>query len=177
MPARRNSKRPPLFLLRPSDPAMTDLKLIALDAEDLAILSAHLQDAVLNMADMTYLPREHRFAAVLNRFDWAAALPAGRRKPRRLRRRTALRFERVNAARLLGIDVKARDRVLSLLAIQFEASTFPAGAVTLHFAGGAAIRLEVECIEAELRDLGAVWSARSIPDHGKGGAGSEEGGA
>ncbi len=156
---------------------MTDLKLIALDAEDLAILSAHLQDALLNVADMTYLPREHRFAAVLNRFDWVAALPAGKRKPRRQRRRTALRFERVGAAKLLGIDVKAVDRVLSLLAIQFESSTFPAGSVTLQFAGGAAIRLEVECIEAELRDLGAVWSARSVPDHGKGATGSEGGGA
>ena len=147
---------------------MTDLKLIALDAEDLSILSAHLQDAVLKISDMTYLPREQRFAAVLNRFDWAATIPVGKRKPRRQRRRTALRLERVNGAQLLGIDMKAQDRVLSLLAIQFESSTFSAGAVTLHFADGAAIRLDVECIEAELRDLGAVWSARSTPDHATG---------
>ncbi len=154
---------------------MTDLKLIALDAEDLAILSAHLQDAVFTVADMTYLPHEHRFAAVLNRFDWAAALPAGKRKARRQRRRTALRFERVNAAQLHGIELKARERVLSLLAVQFEPGAFPAGVVMLHFAGGAAIRLEVECIEAELRDLGAVWSTRSKPDHGKDDRGSEGG--
>ena len=146
---------------------MTDLKLIALDAEDLAILSAHLQDAVLKVSDMAYLPRERRFAAVVNRFDWAAALPAGEHESRRQRRRTALRFDRVVAAQLQGIDTKAASRVLSLLAIQFESAALPAGAVVLHFAGGAAIRLEVECIEAELRDLGAVWSTRSTPDHAK----------
>ena len=56
--------------------------------------------------------------------------------------------------------------MLSLLAIQFEAGAMPAGAVTLVFAGGAAIRLEIDCIEAELRDLGAVWAAQSKPEHG-----------
>jgi hypothetical protein len=79
-----------------------------------------------------------------------------------------LRFERVVAAQLQGIDMKAESRVLSLLAIQFESKALPAGALTLQFAGGAAIRLEVECIEAELRDLGAVWSTRSTPDHANG---------
>ncbi len=156
---------------------MTDLKLIALDAEDLNILSAHLQDAVLKVADMAYLPREKRFAAVLNRFDWAAAIPAGKRKARRQRRRTALRFERVGGARLLGIDMKARDRVLALLAMEFQSTTFPAGEVTLHFAGGGAVRLEVECIEAELRDLDAVWATRSTPDHGEDEPGPKGGGA
>lgn len=147
---------------------MTDLKLIALDAEDLAVLSAHLQDAVLKVGDMAYLPRERRFAAVVNRFDWLAILSSGKSKRLPQRRRSALRFERVTAARLLGIDTAAKDRVLALLAVRYEAAVAPAGAVTLQFAGGAAIRLEVECIEAELRDLGAAWATRSTPDHGDG---------
>lgn len=159
------------------NPSMTDLKLIALDAEDLNILSAHLQDGVLKVADMAFLPRERRFAAILNRFDWAAALPSGKARGRRQRRRSALRFERVGSAALLGIDIKARDRVLSLLAIDFQSTTFPAGIVTLHFSGGAAIRLEVECIEAELRDLGAVWATRSKPEHSEDDTGSKGGGA
>lgn len=145
---------------------MTELKLIALDEEDLAILSAHLQDAVLKVADMAYQPRERRYAAVLNRFDWAAAVPPGRKRSQRLRRRAALRFERVTSAKLLGIDPRSKDRVLVLLAIQFESSAAPAGALTLHFSGGAAVRLEVECIEAALTDMGAAWAARSQPDHG-----------
>ena len=147
---------------------MTDLKLIALDAEDLAVLSAHLQDAVLKVQDMAWLQRERRFAALVSRFDWAAALSAGKRARKPQRRRAALRFERVTAARLQGIEPKAKDQVLVLLAIVFEAgAASPGGTVTLQFAGGAAIRLDVECIEAELRDLGAAWAARSRPDHGK----------
>ncbi|HZA01678.1 MAG TPA: DUF2948 family protein, partial [Hyphomicrobiaceae bacterium] len=64
-----------------------------------------------------------------------------------------------------GIDLEAKQDVLELLAIQFEETDAPAGAVTLVFAGGGAIRLEVECIEAELRDLGAAWKARCKPEH------------
>lgn len=145
---------------------MTDLKLIALDAEDLAVVSVHLQDAVFTVEDMAYLPRERRFAVVLNRFDWEGTLGGGKRAKRNRRRRTALRFDRVTAARLQKIDTKARDRVLSLLTIRFQPNVPPAGTATLLFAGGAAIQLDVECIEAELRDLGAAWSAKSRPDHG-----------
>jgi hypothetical protein len=144
---------------------MSDLKLIALDAEDLSVLSAHVQDAVLKVEEMAYLPRERRFVAILNRFDWNAALTVRRRASVRQRRRAALRFERVTAARLQGIDLKVKSRVLALLAVQFEAARPPGGAVTLLFAGGPAIRLDIECIEVELRDLGAVWAARSRPDH------------
>lgn len=144
---------------------MADLKLLAFDADDLAVVSAHLQDAVLQVADMAYLPKERRFAAIANRFDWAAATGAHGDKPALERRRTALRFERVLGARLQGIDLKAKRQVLSLLAVQFEEQDTPGGFITLIFAGGGAIRLTVECIECELRDLGAAWAARGQPVH------------
>lgn len=149
-----------------SDPNLTDLRLLALDAEDLEILSAHLQDAVIRVGDMAYLPREHRFAAVLNRFDWVNAVAdSSSAKPVNVRRNAAIRFERVLKAQLQGIDLKASKQALALLALQFEPGEAPAGAVTLIFAGGAAVRLEVECIEAELKDLGAAWAAKSRPAH------------
>ena len=99
---------------------------------------------------MAYLPRERRFAALLNRFDWAAAdgHRTGRkllRRTRLMRRRSALRFERVLGARLLNIDLKARSRVLSLLAIQFEPKTPPGGTVTLVFAGGGFLVIAPRC--------------------------------
>jgi Protein of unknown function (DUF2948) len=146
--------------------AMADLKLIALDAEDLAVVSAHLQDAILQVADLAYLPREKRFAAIANRFDWIDALKEGGGKDEALaRRRTALRFERVMGAKVHGIDLKNRSTVLSLLAIAFEPADEPEGDITLHFSEGRAIRLRVECIEAELKDLGPVWQASSRPEH------------
>jgi hypothetical protein len=145
---------------------MPELKLIALDAEDLAVISAHLQDAVLKVADIAYLPRERRFAAIGNRFDWSEAIKGAAGKSQEYtRRRTALRFERVLGAKLQGIDLGRKDAVLELLAVSFEPGEAPAGNATLHFAGGSAIRLEVECIEAELKDLGPVWRANSIPRH------------
>lgn len=145
---------------------MPDLKLIALDAEDLAIVSAHLQDAVLKVADMTFLPREKRFAVVANRFDWVDAIDSDAAADKHYaRRRAALRFERVLGAQVHGIDLKNKSSVVSLLAISFEPGEPPEGNVTLQFADGGAIRLHVECIETELRDLGPVWEAKSRPKH------------
>jgi hypothetical protein len=147
---------------------MPELKLIALDADDLAVISAHLQDALVKVGDIAYLPGERRFAALGNRFDWADALRDGGRPAEYVRRRSALRFERVLAAKVQGIDPTRKGQVLSLLTISFEPSGAPedpGGHVVLHFADGAAIRLQVECIEAELKDLGAVWRAKSMPQH------------
>lgn len=155
---------------------MTPLKLIALDAEDLAVVSAHLQDAVVRVGDMVYLPRQKRFAAVLNRFDWLGAVAAVQKglAPSGERRRAGLRVERVSKARLLGIDLKKRNAFQSLLAMTFVSAGAhdPAGCIRLDFAGGAAIELEVECIECELKDLGAAWRAKRVPDHG--GAGEDK---
>ena len=49
---------------------MTDLKLLALDTEDLEVISAHVQDAVVRVADMGYARGDRRFALLMNRFDW-----------------------------------------------------------------------------------------------------------
>jgi DUF2948 family protein len=142
---------------------MKPLKLIALDEEDLAVVSSHLQDAVMRVGDMVYQPSKKRFAALLNRFDWEAAQTGNSRDYKR--RRTALRFERVFGAQLRNVKPSAEERVLSLLAVRFEPEEAPGGKVTLTFSGGASIQLKVECIEAELKDLGPAWRTRSKPEH------------
>jgi hypothetical protein len=142
---------------------MEDLKLIALDPEDLRVISCHLQDAVLRVGDMAYLKGEKRFAAIANRFDWEQAAKENDATYRR--RRCAVRFERVMGAQVHGLDLKQKDTVLELLALGFEPAEEPSGTVTLLFAGGAAIRLRVECVEAELRDLGAAWRTHRKPEH------------
>lgn len=147
---------------------MSPLRLIALDADDLPIISAHLQDSVVKVGDATFLARQRRFVMLVNRFDWQTAMAgaeAGKKGALR-RLRSAVRFERVLAAQVHGIDLKAKAAVLSLLAIRFEPGEVPpAGIVTLVFAGDAAIRLEVECVEAELSDLGAAWRTKRRPEH------------
>lgn len=145
------------------------LKLAALDTEDLEILSAHLQDAVMRVGDIAYLPDQKRFALVLNRFDWEGA-SKGKGSDGKVqfeRRRAALRFDRVLSTQAQGIRQQAKGAVLNLLAIQFKETDAPEGYITLQFAGGGGIRLHVECIEAELKDLGPVWRAKRKPEHGE----------
>ncbi|WP_089176691.1 DUF2948 family protein [Bosea sp. AS-1] len=143
-----------------SDDAAEPLKLVALDADDLAIVSAHLQDAVLKAADIVYLPAEKRFALAARRFDWEGAVHGQRR-----RRLAALHFDRVLSVRSAKLDKNDTGKVLNLLAITFDQSDEPAGDVTLHFSEGAAIRLSVECVEAQMKDLGPVWEAVATPGH------------
>ena len=144
---------------------MPDLKLIAFDREDLSVVAAHLQDAVLKVGDMTFLPGEKRFAAIARRFDWWRAVDEKQRQMER--RQCGLRFERVLGAKVTGLDLKNRTEVLALLTVTFEANApdDPAGIVTLYFSGGGAVRLEVECLEAELKDLGPAWRAGAKPQH------------
>jgi hypothetical protein len=137
-----------------------NLKLVVLDADDLATVSAHLQDAVARVGDMAYLPGEKRFAMLVNRFDWTTA-----EAPEPVRKRAGFHFERVLSARMRGIDLARRDDVLNLLAVEFQEGEAPSGAVTLHFSGNGAIRLEVECLEAALSDLGPQWPAHQCPKH------------
>ncbi|QIB34512.1 DUF2948 family protein [Ancylobacter pratisalsi] len=157
---------------------MAGLKLIALDSEDLAVLSVHLQDAVVAVGDMTYLPKERRFALLANRFDWEKAIQAEAMAdpdaPPGLaaasvgpcvRRRAGLRFERVLGARLRGIDLKDKRAVLNLLALNFTETDAPSGTITFLFSGGAEVQLDVECMEAGLQDLGPAWDAKGTPCH------------
>jgi hypothetical protein len=136
------------------------LRLIALDDEDLAIISANLQDSVIRVADMAYLPRTKRFALVAARFDWVCAASGSNE-----RCETGLHFERVLKVARSGFDQTAAETRLNLLSIGFRAGDPPAGQVILTFSGDAAVRLDVECLEAQLRDLGPRWKAKGQPGH------------
>jgi hypothetical protein len=136
------------------------LKFVVLDEEDLEVVSAHVQDAVVNAAEVMWRPREKRLVVALNRFDWEGAQA---KEPEFRRRRAALRFERVLSCKCRDID--GEDAVLNLLAVEFSETDAPSGVVTLTFSGGAALRLDVECLEAELADLGPIWTAVACPAH------------
>ena len=143
--------------------AAPPLKIAALDAEDLLVVSAHTQDAVLRVGDIIWSPARGRFAMAMNRFAWEASGKRG--QPAHQRRRSAIHFDRVRSVKSTGIDRSALDAIASLLAIEFEPTDAPAGGVRLLFAGGGEIVLEVECIEAQLADLGAAWQTKARPAH------------
>ena len=142
--------------------SMDPLKFVVLDEEDLEIVSTHLQDAVVKVADVHWRPQEKRVVVAVNRFDWEGAQNGGAEYRRR---RAALRFERVLSCKCREISPAGKDAVLNLLAVEFSETDEPSGVVTLVFSGGAELRLEVECLEAELADLGPTWTTAARPVH------------
>ena len=133
--------------MRAPDP----LKLIALDADDLAVISAHVQDARVQASDIVWRQDEKRLVVGMSRLDWEQTL-AGETAPRRLI--AALRFDRVLACKSRNIDVQAPEAALELVGIEFHPGDAPSGCALLMFSQGGALRLDVECLECELTDLG-----------------------
>jgi hypothetical protein len=158
------------------------LKLQAEDSEDLRIIAACLQDALAPAREMAYLPKERRFVMLLNRFCWECADSPARKPPVGEgglpddaedaafaeeaggppfeRVHCALRIERVRAVRSRGVRRPAGDELLELLTISSEPQ-----AIELVFAGGAAVRVEVDAIRCYLEDLGEPWPTRWRPRH------------
>jgi hypothetical protein len=151
-----------------ADGAEHPLNLVARDAEDLAVISALVQDAVLDAADMTWDRRKRRFAALVNRFRWEdrAAAEAGGRPYERVR--AMLVAEDVTAAQTLGLGRGARDAVLSILSLAFVAGEDGTGRLTLTLAGDGAVALSVEALEVTLKDVTRPYRAPSgkVPQHG-----------
>jgi len=138
---------------------MSRLKLAAADAEDLEILSARLQDAVVKLKNFVWLPRKRRFAAVVNRLAWEDG--------GKTRLRAGLHFDGVLKVQSSKVKPGVGEAVVSILAATFKPNggEDPGGVIEIVLAGGGALRLTVECIDAELADISGPWAARGTPDH------------
>jgi hypothetical protein len=144
------------------------LRLLAQSVEDLSVLSALVQDAVLQSSDLVYDRRRRRLVALVNRFRWED-LPDAARVGRPVERvRAVLVVEDVLAARLSGVNPRRKDEVLSLLALAFEPGSEGAGRLVLTFAGDGAIALDIEALDLRLEDVTKPYLApsRRAPDHG-----------
>jgi hypothetical protein len=150
---------------------MAALRLRAVDPIDLSVIAAHLQDAVAQVGDMAYQPQRRRFAVLFNRFMWEdveaekgrGAKPDAKAPYRRVR--AALHFDGVERVQAHGLKLGVKEAVAELLTLAFEQRSEPAGIVTMTFAGGGAIKLEVECLDAWLTDLSAPWPTQHRPGH------------
>ena len=138
----------------------SNLKLAATDAEDLAVLSMLLQDAVVPMSEMIYLAGESRFVLVANRFRWEAINNDAPDNRVYERVKCGLTFDRVTNVRKRQVDIQSRERVLGLLALDVSDEY-----VDLIFAGGGVIRLYVERILCHAEDFGDPWPTQWQPDH------------
>lgn len=149
------------------DGAEQPLRLFAHDAEDLAVISALVQDAVFPSAEMAWHPRQRRFAILLNRFRWEdrdAAARAGRKFERV---RAVLEINDVVRVRSQGFARGAQDLVLSVLSIQFDAQEDGMGEILLTLAGDGLVAVQVECVNISLVDVTRPYIAPSgqAPNH------------
>jgi len=142
----------------PSDPVRA-LRLLAEDADDLAVISAALQDAVAHIGDIRWEKEARRLTIALNRFRWEA--PEGAHE----RVRAAVQVGCVMSVRARNLRSDAKDAVVQLLAVTFNPGEAPGGVITFAFADGGDLAAEVECVDAALADLSAPWSTRSSPEH------------
>lgn len=170
------------------------LKLRAQDAEDLAVMSAQLQDAVVPVVDLAFLPEDELFVMIVNRFRWDIGRlnpdldpfdtdtgPEDQDGPEDgddpdggsasagyyLRTNCAVRFANTKRVVSQKIDLKARGVFLNLLAVH-AAGPEPSGegeVIELVFAGDATLRLTVGALDCALEDLGEPWPTTRRPSH------------
>ena len=134
------------------------LKLSALDADDLGVISAAVQDALVAVRDCAYLKDEKRFVLLLNRFQWEADPSIDSAHSRT---HSALVFNEVTGVRHHNVPLGEPDRMLELLAVTLESD----GSVALRFASGRAIRLEIGRLACHLGDVGEPWPTPWKPAH------------
>lgn len=139
-----------------SDAEPAPLKLLAKDVQDLAVVSAMMQDAIVPLFDIAFLAKERTFVLAVNRFRWehGAKDAAGERV------HSGLRFDSVSRAQFRNVDRENRDQFVSMLSI-----TYDSGVVVMHFSGGAAVRLEVDALHCSLTDLDEPWPTIWRPEH------------
>ena len=139
------------------------LRLMAADSEDVEVVSACLQDAVMKVGDMAFLPKEHRFAFVANRFVWEEG--ANRKRGPFIRVRTGVHFDDVTGVKARNIRQHAKSAVVSLLAVRFEQAANDDCRLLLEFAGGGEISLEASAVNIALSDISDPWRTQSKPEH------------
>lgn len=137
------------------------LRLMAADKDDLDVVSSCLQDALLKLGDISYQPKQRRFAFVSNRFIWEAA---GKRGPFG-RVRCGVHFDDVVNVSRLNVRDDAKEALVAVLAIRWVAGEDGAGSVYFDLAGGGAIKLDVEAINIQLADISDPWLTQSKPKH------------
>ena len=140
-----------------------NLKLIAKTEEDLRVVSAHLQDSIVNVADIANLKKNKIFLMQLNRFMWEDVEKGVFRKNKRIR--TILKFENVINVASRNINQLKKDKFLDFLAIETNITPDNNYEMKIIFAGDSIIRIIAEAIEVTLDDQGEAWNTKNKPKH------------
>ena len=142
---------------------VNNLKLIARTEEDLRVVSAHLQDAIVNVSDIANLKKNKIFLMQMNRFMWEDVEKGVFRKNKRIR--TVLKFENVVKVHSKNINQLKKDQFLDFLTIETIQMPDNNYEMKIVFAGNAIIRVISEVIEVTLDDQGDAWDTQNMPKH------------
>lgn len=140
---------------------MSDLKLLALDVEDLEVIATHVQDSLLYVRDIDFSASNKQLNLAVNRCHHEAKVGANRAQ----RSHAGLAFSHVTQIQVQNIDRSDPDLLLSLLNVEFKITDSPEGLIELIFANGSTIKLTVDCLEVHLADLGESWISDAKPKH------------
>ncbi len=143
------------------------LRLRAVDADDMQVVSALIQDAVFPIGEMNWDQKRRRFAVLLNRFRWEDLNPNTKRKRDFERVQSVLVIEDVLKVTSQGVNRLEPDVILSALSLAFEPSSDGMGRIEITLAGDGAIAVDVETLEVTLNDVTRPYIApsRSQPNH------------
>ena len=143
------------------------LNLEITDDEDLSVAAALLQDAVVSGPDMEWHRERRRFVVLANRFRWEAGNFGTQTTGEPERVRSLLVINSALAISLRGISQPEAGDILCVLSLTFEPTESPGGYLRIHLAGGAMIRLEIECLDMILKDVTQPYAAPSgsVPFH------------
>jgi len=144
------------------DAAELPLRLIARDADDLAVVSALLQDAVLPMKETSWQPDVNRFGMLVNRFRWEDKTDAEQGKRPYERVQSMLVIDCVQNVSSMGIDHSNKDQIISILSVAYKDDK-----VTFTLAGDGALSLDVECLDITVKDVTKPYAAisKAAPRH------------
>ena len=140
-----------------------NLKLIARTEEDLKVVSAYLQDAIVNISDIANLQKNKIFLLQLNRFMWEDVEKGIFRKNKRIR--TILKFENVINVHSKKINQSKKNKFLDFLTIESNKMPDNNYEMKIVFAGDSIIKIISEVIEVTLDDQGVAWDTKNVPKH------------
>ena len=142
---------------------VTNLKLLAISDEDLRVVAAHLQDAIVSIQEIVSLKKNRIFLIQLNRFMWEDVEKGVFRKNKRIR--TVLKFDNVVSVTSKNINIKKDKKFLDFLTIESNLLPDKSYEIKLIFSGDAAIKIKTEVIDVTLDDQGSPWESKTQPKH------------
>ena len=142
---------------------VTNLKLLATSDEDLRVIAAHLQDAIVSIHEIARLKKNRIFLIQMNRFMWEDVEKGVFRKNKRIR--TILKFDNIIEVLSKNINIKKTKNFLDFLTIESNLLPDKSYEIKLIFSGDAVIKIQTEVIDATLDDQGSSWESKTQPKH------------